>query len=374
MPDGESTPSRTDPRRLTIPLLVLAVFVVLSVVVGVGWMCYEYFTDYARPRRGSSVMVMSLALVMGGLSAAAIMVGLAAAIRYAHRLNLAMRRIEDQDKAGGTEGRGPSDDPTAAWSRADSEMMVEMLRLIREISDNTLLVDEQKESKLKRLRDAERQESAHRIEELIGQGNYHLAREVCQEMVSRFGSDARTNELAGLIEQASAAAEADDLALAHRKVKDLMSISAWERAEQVAGELVAKHPDNPQARGLPKLVTRERETFEQQQRRRMYADVEKQSSRRQWKEALDAARLLIDRYPDSPEAETVGATLETLEANAEIQERQELESRIKGLIKGHRFAEAVDLARQVIQTYPDSPQAEVLRSQLDRLEKKAKEA
>ena len=85
------------------------------------------------------------------------------------------------------------------------------------------------------------------------------------------------------------------------------------------------------------------------------------------------ARTLLDEYPDSAEATAVRGQMETLEANAEIETRQELENEIKDLIKHRRFAEALDLANQVITNYPESPQAEALRSQLPRLRQRAEE-
>jgi Flp pilus assembly protein TadD len=57
----------------------------------------------------------------------------------------------------------------------------------------------------------------------------------------------------------------------------------------------------------------------------------------------------------------------TLETNWEIEKRQRLEAQIMDLAKRGRYMEAVELARKVIERYPDSPQAEALRLRLDRL-------
>ena len=72
-------------------------------------------------------------------------------------------------------------------------------------------------------------------------------------------------------------------------------------------------------------------------------------------------------------AAAVRQQMATLKANAEIETRQELENEIKELIRTKKFADALDLAQQVIANYPDSPQAEALRSQLPRLQQRAKE-
>ena len=41
------------------------------------------------------------------------------------------------------------------------------------------------------------------------------------------------------------------------------------------------------------------------------------------------------------------------------------------MIREHRYSQALLLARQVVEKYPDSPQAEVLRGQLPRLQERA---
>jgi hypothetical protein len=61
--------------------------------------------------------------------------------------------------------------------------------------------------------------------------------------------------------------------------------------------------------------------------------------------------------------------METLTKNAEIEHRRELETKYKGLIEERKFAEALALAREVITTYPDSPQARAMKEQIPHLER-----
>ena len=65
--------------------------------------------------------------------------------------------------------------------------------------------------------------------------------------------------------------------------------------------------------------------------------------------------------------EHVLPTLGEPASNWEIEKRQKLEAQIMDLAKRGRYMEAVELARKVIARYPDSPQAEALRLRLDRL-------
>ena len=92
------------------------------------------------------------------------------------------------------------------------------------------------------------------------------------------------------------------------------------------------------------------------------------SERREWRRALATARTLIDTYADSSEARSIRSQIETLEFNAGVETRQELEEQIKVFVGKGEFAEAVELANQVSVRYPDSPQADALRNQLPRLQ------
>jgi len=101
------------------------------------------------------------------------------------------------------------------------------------------------------------------------------------------------------------------------------------------------------------------------------AEAQEASNAREWKKALQLATMVIQRFPRSPEAQALRMQLPTLQENAEIQIRQHMESEIRELIKQHRFDEALRIAHELLQQYPDSPQAAVLREQLPRLEEKA---
>ena len=101
------------------------------------------------------------------------------------------------------------------------------------------------------------------------------------------------------------------------------------------------------------------------------AQAQEAANRREWKTALSLALTVIQRFPKSPEAQALRMQLPTLRENAEIQARQRMEAEIRDLIKARRFDEALRITDELIQQYPNSPQAAVLREQLPRLEEKA---
>jgi hypothetical protein len=89
-----------------------------------------------------------------------------------------------------------------------------------------------------------------------------------------------------------------------------------------------------------------------------------------WDEALAGAREFLERFPSSVEAEALRAQIDTLKTNAEIQQRKQYETRFKELVHTHRYTEALRLARHVVGQFPDSPQAGALRAQIPALEKR----
>lgn len=151
-----------------------------------------------------------------------------------------------------------------------------------------------------------------------------------------------------------------------------MGLTSWEQAVRIAEDLVGRHPQSERARALLDRVTRERELHEQQHRARLFNEVQRSVSERQWRRALVAARELMAAYPGTPEAQTIVAQKDTLETNAQIEHRKELETRYKEYCETRRYAEALALARQVISEYPNSPQAQVMRAQIAHLEKQVK--
>ena len=88
--------------------------------------------------------------------------------------------------------------------------------------------------------------------------------------------------------------------------------------------------------------------------------------------ALAAAGELLEAYPDSPEAAEVRSTLRTLTDNARIEEVRELRDEIRDLLSRRRYAEALACARDLVRRFPTTAAAEELRSQMARLEELAR--
>ena len=118
---------------------------------------------------------------------------------------------------------------------------------------------------------------------------------------------------------------------------------------------------------------RESTAFHRDQRQRLYGEVQRNADARRWGQALDAATQLVETHPGSGEADSAGAMLTTLKDNARIEEVRGLRDHIRDMIKRRRYAEAVEVARDVMQRFPDSQAAVDLIDQIGLLEKLAAE-
>ncbi len=337
----------------------------------------------------SSVVYLKIAefatYIAAGLACGGLLVGLSALLRHLKELQTAFGRLERfqyemQQAADDADADHPTSKSLTA-AREDehreepqperSARQDAVLEILMDIRDNSLLSVEERRDKQTRIANEDFHEAGIQIRPLIEKGEFAQAREITETILRKYPHDDRTSELTGQLERAREQQESDDVVSCEKQVSDLISISAWGRARDLAQKLQRRHPDSAEARRLLLRIERHHRLFEEEQLRRMNAEVQRLVTRRRWEEALAAARLFIERFPGCEESEAVRMQLPTLEANAEIEERQRLEARIMEYVRHGRYIEAVSLAREVIEQFPDSPQAEALRAQLERLEELA---
>lgn len=370
------------PRRKSVTPVWLQVIggaaIVLCLVAG-GLAVASDWSDW----KAADLVLPALALA-AGLAGGGLLWGIAALLRVLGSLHDAILRLEalsydltDSSRAMTEADHAPSRDPTTTGGDPDATMFSspapwrDIVTLLEDIRDNSLLCDDERQEKKLRFADEEIQNAAVRIRGLTTDGDYAQARELVSSMRRRFPDDERVSELSTQVEENRERHESDDVRSCTQQVDDLISISAWVRARELAEQLRQRHPDAVEARQLLLRIEREHRLFEEEQRRRMNAEVQRFVTRRRWEEALAAARVFVERFPGCDESEALLMEIPTLKTNAEIDARQFLEAKIMDCARHGRYIEAVDLAKKVIAQFPDSPQAEALRNQLDRLEELA---
>jgi outer membrane protein assembly factor BamD (BamD/ComL family) len=203
--------------------------------------------------------------------------------------------------------------------------------------------------------------------ELVGARQWHGAERLVMSMETEFPGDHDVAKARNYLNHARHLNEEETLAATVRDVESLMQSANWDHALSRATALVEGFPDNGRARELLQRVQRERDAYYESTVARMFDELRHDIDRRMWRRAFMHAQHLLERFPSHPRAEAVRRQLKTLQDNAEIEERQELEVRIQELIKSQRLDEAIALGEDLIRRYPMSPQAESLDTLLPRL-------
>lgn len=311
--------------------------------------------------------------VSGMLASCAVLVRLVTSVRegfarlerfqYEQRIEFARDRESAPGRA--------TPDSDAASSAVGAAQWQELIMLMRDVRDNALLSEPQRELKRDRLMSDDVQQMRQAVQALIDGHDFNQARAMADGLAAKYPESPEASDLVTEIETARDKRESADIRESAKQIDDLVSISAWERARELAEQLRARHPDAEASRLLVARIEREFTVFQDEQRQRMYAEVQRYASRKRWAEALAAAKTFMERFPNCQETEMLRVETPTLAANAEIARRQQLEAEIMELAKHGRYMEAAELSRRVIERYPASPQAEVLKTQLARLEELA---
>ncbi len=253
------------------------------------------------------------------------------------------------------------------------EKMERMLELIKDMNENLLLSEEEKKRKLQSSILKEIRDTLKEIDKFAESREWNKAESLLEVLSTKYPDNKLIKDKRNEIEEMKSQAFVEELEQTKKLVADLVAISAYEKAIQHVQMLVEKYPDSEPARALLEAVKREQHKFQNEQIKRMYSDIEKSIERKRWNDALSVAYQLIERYPDAPEAEILRNKLDTLKTNAEIEKRQQLEEQFKDLVKRKNFVQALELAKYIINTYPNSPQANALKDQLSKLEELAKQ-
>lgn len=310
-----------------------------------------------------------------GIALAGLLLGLASALRVLRQIKNALARLErfeyESRPSHGTTSEANSSKDVESSAQKSALQLHEMLLILRDIRDNSLLSEEERREKKSRVASDDVRHAQQLIRGLVDEGSFAQARQMAEEMARKYPENPIAGQLLTDVESHRVKRERADIRETAKQVGDLISISAWERARTVAQQLLERHPDSVEARQIGERIERDHDLFQAEQRRRMYAEIQRYVSRRRWREALAAARTFMERFPTSDETASLQAQTDTLVDNAEIETRQELEAEITDLARHGRYIEAADFARRLIDRYPDSPQADVLRQQLPRLEELA---
>lgn len=306
----------------------------------------------------SFFVAMLLGAFLFGLTMGALLMGLAAVVRHGHAVN---RSADESDgsvpyysDAAEAEGGGAE---SFGLSRGDARQLVTTLTDLRDVQ---LLPKENREDNVARLRVQAQRVATEEIIDAINRRKLGRARILLRDVEAVYGSTQTLDRLGGKIEEASTRHESLDYARTKRIVEVAIGEGQWGQAESYAHTLYTDHPDSARSKQL----------WEDTRRARLNAHIQESVQHHHWAEALAATEEFLERFPVGREAEALRSQKATLATNAEIVQRKQYEEKFKELISGHHFADALRIARHVIEHFPRSPQAHALREQVPILEQR----
>ncbi len=271
--------------------------------------------------------------------------------------------------------------PVAAPGRQVNPAAIEQLnrridqlaQLALETRDIALLTEEERRQRAEIESQALAGQLDKDIPALLREHNWQEAQLRLQRARTRFPALPIWERLAEQVEQARIKFEKHDVETTTREVDELLALGELDRAATLVRDLQRRHPDAREAVELGKRVATALDRASAEERAELMAKAQEATDQRRWTDALRHVEEVMKRFPNSPEAQDLRQQLPTVRSNAEIQTRQRAETEITELIRQHRYDEALERARALIDRYPDSPQARALRDQIPRLQQRAED-
>lgn len=347
---------------------ILDVVAVASLVLGLsaGTMLFFDATG-SRSESGAipiSTVAYALLSIASGLTIMGLLWGLAESIRASTRV------AESQEDLNSTVNNLAARAPRQGQDEDGSLQWEELVLLVRELRDISLLGEDQRKMRLEAQGRAALERLQREVPVLLREHNWLEARGRVLTTRERFPQLREWDALEKQIESMRSQVEQHDIEAAERQIKDLVALDAWHRVEEVLTELLQRHPDSIKAIELGHRIRAERHKALAEARARLMIQAQDAVNRRDWRTALEFTNTLIQRYPQSTEAQQLKLQLPILRANADTKARQELESRITEALKQRKYDDAMRLTREMLDNYPNSKQAEKLREMLPDIEKK----
>ena len=289
-----------------------------------------------------------------------------------HRLELAIQRVADQQKEAVTHGPANLGDLGVADTLAggligSSESMHQIMTMLQELREVTLMSDTQRQERLVDSRHQRRNQLAADAQRLLDQKDWLAAENATLLLENEFPDHADLPKLKARLASGKQDAEQSAIGSLRERVEDLMAVWAWDQAYAETARFVEKFPEHAEGRELLQRVMTERENYIESTANRLYEEIRTDVDRRYYRRAMANAVKLLECAPGHRKSVAIRAQLKTIRENAEIEERQEQERRIQDLIRNKQFFDAIDLAEDLLQRFPNSPQAETLQKLLPKM-------
>lgn len=351
-------------------------------VAGIGGALVSLAVAGANTSPGDRLL-SALLIVLVSLAAALLLLALAAFLRLqmlqVRQLQYAQMSLEKLQQSivllQETTGSIPqqliaADQPMVMTGRPDSAPAggAQATELLAEVRDLLMMTEAQRIARGQEVREKSKQQLVAGIEQHMRFGLWPQAQALLEQLRALAPADATVEALGERLAAQQQERLREAIAAAHTKIGHLMSITAWQQAEEVARQLAESFPEAPEASELAAQVKHEREAFERENLQRLFMDLKDATEHRQWKRAYQTAEELIRRYPGDKKVEKLQSDIFTLKENADAQERREQEELFKDLLKRQRYEEALAVANGVINKFPTSTAALELNKLVPKVE------
>jgi outer membrane protein assembly factor BamD (BamD/ComL family) len=246
-----------------------------------------------------------------------------------------------------------------------------IFKLLEEMKELTMLDDSQRQGRRQQAMARRKSSRLEEVAKMIHRREWAEADALLHLLESLHPDDpevaARRSELADarIVIQTS---EWETLAT---QVQDLLAVNNYEEATAVATQFLERYPDHTDGVQLLDRVKQDHAVYVERTVARMYDEIKAAVEAHQWRNALAAIQQFLTQFPDHVRAHKLRPQVRVIQKNAEIEERHELEDRIRERINSRKYTEAADLSEDLLNRFPESAQAAYLADLLPKLRERA---
>jgi outer membrane protein assembly factor BamD (BamD/ComL family) len=246
-----------------------------------------------------------------------------------------------------------------------------MIKLLEEMKEVSMLDESQRQNRRKQVlgrRKGSRLEEAARM---INHQKWEEADALLHLLESLHPGDSDVQASRNQFNDARIASQADEWDQLRRNVDELLAGSKYEEALLATTGFLDRFPTHPDCQQLVVRIRHDLQVYNESLSNTLYEDIKAKVEARQWRTALDAIQQFLDQFPDHIRAAKIRNQVRVIQKNAEIEERHDLEDRIRDAINNKQYADAASMSEDLLARYPDSPQTAYLTDLLPKLRERA---
>jgi len=350
-----------------LPLVAQAVSMVLG-LVGVGALLYGVADMIQAAPENSGSKEKEPKLAIADLQ------------QSIQRLETAVQRVADQQResashvstalgnfGGGLGGELGAGDTVAGGAIGNTETMHQMMTMLQEIRELAFLSDSQRQDRLADAHHHRRNYLVAEVQRLMALREWPATEIALAALAGEYPDYSELKHLETQVSAGKQNAEQGAFGQLKERVEDLMAVWAWDQAYAETARFVENFSDHEEGKDLLRRVMTERENYIESTANRLYEEIRTDVDRRSYRRAMANAVKLLECAPGHRKSVAIRGQLKTIRENAEIEERQEQERRIQDMLRNKQFFEAIDLAEDLLQRFPNSPQAGTLQNLLPKM-------